>query len=206
MTQRRSDRRRPGGSRVGLAGLAVAATLLAACAAPHPVTPTASAGASSPLSAEPQVTPSSPAVSTVSPSGGPTIAPSTSPGPPLPVLGQAQVPGGLTPMTVMLLGDPAVVRGIRPATDAERAKVSAALERDLWIGSLDSRTILVGWLGGACDVTATLTIEPARIVLAEGPRHACDAVGIVKAVVVTFVEPVDVTALEPVFVRVVPTP
>ena len=104
-------------------------------------------------------------------------------------------------MTVTLLGDRAEVTSIRAATERELSKAPAFGPNDLAALALDQHNLLVVWVGGACDVSATLTVEPALILLAEDPRPGCDAMGVGKGVVIGFTDPVDATSRKLVLVR-----
>jgi hypothetical protein len=104
-------------------------------------------------------------------------------------------------MTVTLLGDPAEVTAIRAATERELAKAPGYSTNDLAAGALDEQSLVVAWLGTVCDVAASLTVEPASILLVEDPRPGCDAMGVGTGVVVGFAEPVVATSRKLVFVR-----
>lgn len=126
----------------------------------------------------------------------------------LSTIASVEVPGGEPPMTVTLRGDPTVVTGVRPATGAEveAATWSDEPSTNLAAYDLSPTELVVVWIGGACDVSATMTVESDRIGLADDPSPPCDAIGIGKGVVLTFADPVDPAARELVLVRATPGP
>ena len=127
----------------------------------------------------------------------------------LPAIATAEVPGGTSPMTVTLRGDPSVVTGIRAATpgEVEAAAPSERPRADLVAYAAARPSSALAWTGGACDVSATLTvptqIDPARGG-SHGPRATRVAMG--RGDLHSFVEPVDPAARELTFVRAAPTP
>jgi hypothetical protein len=174
---------------IAAAVLLVVEACTAAAASPEPtaVPPTAS------LTVSPAIDSPSPEASSPTPEVSAEASPT--------VIGVTRVAGSRPPMTVTLLGDPEVLTTIRAATELELTKASGFGPNDLTAAALNEHSLVVAWLGTVCDVSASLTVEPASIVLAEDPRRGCDAMGVGKGVVVRFADPVDATSRKLVFIR-----
>jgi hypothetical protein len=115
----------------------------------------------------------------------------------MPVLGTLRIPGGIKPMTVTLVGDATVVSSWRAASEADLGQHAARMpDSDIALIALGPKDLLLAWVGGACDVSATLTIQRTTMALAEDPRPACDAIGITKGVVLSYASGVDPTAIQ----------
>lgn len=99
---------------------------------------------------------------------------------------------GTSPIPVEVIDDSGQLTEARAPTAADRERVSRYMpESEIEIASLDPRSVFVAWVGGLCDRSTTLTISGPRkrLVVAPGPRQACDAIGIVRGVVLTFALP-----------------
>lgn len=46
--------------------------------------------------------------------------------------------------------------------------------------------LIVGWVGGICDLTVTVGVDATEVTVAPGPAPACDTLGVGRAVVLTF--------------------
>jgi hypothetical protein len=117
------------------------------------------------------------------------------------VLGSVLVPGGIKPMKVVMVGHPGVVRAWRATTETEFEAHAQLAERDIALTAVDRQHSVLAWVGGACDVSATLSIRPTQLVLTEDPHRACDAVGIGKGLVLSFASSGDAAALHVSLVR-----
>jgi hypothetical protein len=127
----------------------------------------------------------------------PSLMPPASAAPGSPVLGTITVPGGTEPMIVTLVGDSTVVVRWRAATEADLVQHAGGVpDSDISLVALGPSELLLAWAGGACDLSATLTVQRTSLALVEDPRHACDAVGITKGVVLSFASHTDPGTIE----------
>jgi hypothetical protein len=92
-------------------------------------------------------------------------------------------------MEVTLVGQPGIVSGWRAASEAELASI--AWDGDIALGRLTDRELVLGWPGTVCDLAATLTVAPGRLVVDPLPRAGCDALAVGRGAVLTFAAPVD---------------
>ena len=80
--------------------------------------------------------------------------------------------------------------------NVEAATRDAALDFP-WLGAIDDDSVTLAWLGGACDARARLRVVagPESISIAIGTDEAvglgCSAVGIPRAITISFVEPLE---------------
>ena len=87
-----------------------------------------------------------------------------------------------------------IVAAVREVGPDDRARGQEGFTRD---PDVDGRYRL-SWVGSVCDEAMTVTIEPEtmRIVVDEGVRDACDAMGIERELVFDFTRSVDTTGVE----------
>lgn len=102
-------------------------------------------------------------------------------------------------ITRVFVFDPGrVVVEARPADDLEAAAAEDTLfESDVVAfrhGSDD--VVIVAWLVTPCDRQTGLTIAAAIVTVELAPRRGCDALAIVRAVALRFVDPAHATRLE----------
>ena len=168
-------------------GLAVVALALSACGSgamlPSPSTP-----APSPPNAT-QARP--PAVATVAPASPvPTVSPPQSEPPSASgvLLGSVQIPFADRAMAVTIVGEPGIVVAWRAATERELEAIAWPSDADIVLRPMSGRELILGWIGTVCDVKATLTVAPRRLVVTPAPRQGCDAVGVGRGVVLTYAE------------------
>jgi hypothetical protein len=157
--------------------------------------PSPSTTASSPPHASPT---SSPAVSAIAPaSPAPTLSPlpselpSTTDVP----LGSVQIPFANRAMEVTIVGEPGLVAAWRAATERELEAIAWSGDADIALGRLSDRDLVLGWIGTVCDLKATLTVVPGRLVVTPAPRQGCDLVGVGRGIVLKFAEPTDPEAI-----------
>lgn len=180
--------------RLKCAGLVAVALALSACGAdvtqPSPSTP---------VSSLPHATPtSSLALSTIAPaSPGQTLSPSPDelPGASASPIGTLQIPFANRAMTVAIVGQPGIVTAWRAATDRDLQAIAWDSTAEIALGRLSGRDVVLGWIGTVCDVMATLTVRPGRLVVSPVPRQGCDALAVGRGMVLTFAEPTDPTTI-----------
>ncbi|MEO5964134.1 MAG: hypothetical protein ABIR11_01620 [Candidatus Limnocylindrales bacterium] len=96
-------------------------------------------------------------------------------------------------MELAIAGEPGVVVAWRAASDGQLA--AAALgDEDIALDRLTGREVVLAWIGTVCDVHATLSIAPDRLVVSPDPREGCDAMALGRGIVLTFAMPVDPTS------------
>ena len=105
-------------------------------------------------------------------------------------LGSVEIPFVNRAMEVTIVGQPGIVIAWQAATERELKTVAWA-DADIGLGRLSDRDLVLAWTGTVCDVTATLTIVPGRLVVTPVPRQGCDLVGVGRGLVLTFAEPTD---------------
>lgn len=118
----------------------------------------------------------------------PTASPSATP------LGIVRIPFAGREMVVTIVGEPDLVSAWRAATDRELSMASWG-EADITVARLGDRKLVLGWAGTVCDVKATLTVMPGRLVVDPVPREACDLGRVARGVVLTFAKRVDPAAI-----------
>jgi hypothetical protein len=174
--------------------LVLMALALSACGSgptpPSPSTPT------------PSPPHASPASSTAAPTGAlaspaPTLASRSSEPPSASVapLGSVQIPFANRVMQVTIVGVPGIVTAWRAATDRDLKAVPWDGDADIALGRLSDRELVLGWIGTVCDLKATLTIIPGRLVVTPAPRQGCDAMALGRGVVLTYAGPPDLNAI-----------
>lgn len=94
-------------------------------------------------------------------------------------------------MEVTIVGEPGTVVAWRAAGDRDLAAIAWGGDTDIALGRLSERDLVLGWIGTVCDVKATLTVAPGRLVVTPVPRQGCDAMAVGRGVVLTFAEPTD---------------
>ena len=135
-------------------------------------------------SADPTASTSPPTASAAPPAPAP-------PGPSEPVIGIVRVPFAGREMRLTMVGAPGGPVAWRAATDAEVAAVAWGGNDEIALGRLGGRDLVLAWIGTVCDVRATLTIGPGRLVVSPVPREGCDAMAVGRGVVLSFAQPVD---------------
>ena len=167
----------------------VAMALAVSACAPGPTPPSSSTPAptppnvssASPTAASPAPTPTSPSPESPSASASP--------------LGSVQIPFTYRVMEVTIVGQPGIVTAWRAATEQELEAIAWNGDTDIALGRLSDRELVLGWIGTVCDLEATLTIAPGRLVVTPAPRQGCDLVGVGRGMVLTFPEPTDPNAI-----------
>ena len=110
-------------------------------------------------------------------------------------LGTVQIPFANRVMEVTLVGSPGLVVGWRAATERELGAVAWPGDADIALGRLSDRDMVLGWIGTVCDLKATLTVVPGRLVVTPAPRQGCDAMALGRGVVLTYAGPPDLNAI-----------
>jgi hypothetical protein len=162
-------------------GLPVAIALALSACGSGPTPPSTSTRAPSPAYA-------SPGSSTAAPTDAPTSPPPTlaSPSPEpssasaLP-FGSVQVPFAKRVMQVAIVGEPGIVTAWRAATDGDLKTIQWDSDADIALGRLSDRELVLGWSRTVCDLEATLTILPSRLVVTPAPRQGRDAMALAEA-------------------------
>ena len=98
-------------------------------------------------------------------------------------------------MEVMIVGEPGIVVAWRAATERDLEAIASANDLDIALGRLSDRDLVLGWTGTVCDLKATLTVVPGRLVVTPAPRQGCDLVGVGRGIVLKFAEPTDPEAI-----------
>jgi len=175
-------------------GALVAMALALSACRPGPTPPSSSTPAPSPPNTSPASptaahtdAPASPAPTPTSPS---PESPSASPSP----LGSVHIPFANRVMEVTIVGKPGIVTAWRAATDRDLKAVPWDGDADIALGRLSDRELVLGWIGTVCDLEATLTIAPGRLVVTPAPRQGCDAMALGRGLVLTYAEPPDLNA------------
>lgn len=154
---------------------------------------------STPASSPPHATLTSPpAASTIapaSPAETPSVPPSELPGATASPLGSLRIPFANREMEVTIVGQPGIVVAWRAATDRDLQAITWDGDADIALGRLSDRNLVLGWIGTVCDVKATLTVTPGRLVVTPAPRQGCDAMALGRGMVLTFAAPTDPTAI-----------
>ena len=106
----------------------------------------------------------------------------------------SQVGAGRPKPRVTVVDQAEVVAAVREVGPDDRPMGQEGFTRD---PDVDGRYRL-SWVGSVCDEAMTVTIEPEtiRIVVDEGVRDACDAMGIGRELVFDFTRSVDTTGVE----------
>lgn len=176
--------------RLAAAGLVMVVVVVVASLSQ--TTPTGPGRASTPpasSSALPTPTgPAHPSTPSASSSALPTGQPSNVP------LGSVQIPFVDRAMEVTIVGEPGIVVAWRAATERDLREIAWA-DADIALGRLSDRDLVLAWTGTVCDVTATLTVAPGRLVVTPVPRQGCDASAVGRGIVLTFAEPTDPNAI-----------
>jgi len=117
------------------------------------------------------------------------------PNPSAPLLGSLRIPFANREMEVTIVGEPGIVVAWRAASDRDLDSIVWDGDADIAIGRLSERDLVLGWIGTVCDVQATLTVAPGRLVVTPVPRQGCDAAAVGRGMVLTFAEPADPAAI-----------
>ncbi|HEY7132538.1 MAG TPA: hypothetical protein VH440_09820 [Candidatus Limnocylindrales bacterium] len=104
-------------------------------------------------------------------------------------------------MDVRIVGEPGILAAWRPATQRELEAIPWTSSGDTGIGLVGDRRLVLGWLGTPCDLVAILTVSATSLVIDPAPRQGCDAIGVGRGVVLTYLHPIDPSA---VLVRLLP--
>ena len=98
-------------------------------------------------------------------------------------------------MEVTIVGQPGTLTAWRAATEQELEAIAWNGDPDIALGRLSDRELVLGWIGTVCDVEATLTVVPGRLLVTPAPRQGCDVVGVGRGIVLTFAVPTDPNAI-----------
>jgi len=121
-------------------------------------------------------------------------------------IGSLRIPFAGREMELTIAGSADGLIAWRAATEAELSAVAWDGNDDIALGRLAERELVLDWIGTVCDVRATLTVEPHRLVVSPVPREGCDAMAVGRGVVVSFAAPVDPASFQLVLVDTILLP
>lgn len=176
--------------RVNRAGIVALAFVLSACAS-GVAEPPPSTALSSPSQSAATASPAGATIAPASPGPTASTTPSEVPNPSAPALGSLRIPFANREMEVTIVGEPGIVVAWRAAGDRDLEAIAWNGDADIALGRLSARDLVLGWIGTVCDVKATLTVAPGRLVVTPVPREGCDAMAVGRGMVLTFADPVD---------------
>ena len=140
------------------------------------------------------VTPAPSPIGTPLPFPTPTAGPSDTPSPSAaPTFHVTLDPSGL-PLPVLVTDNSATLE----STAGVKHNLTTNDPIEVVQGS-SPNAVIVGWLGGGCDLYAEVSIDAARTTVTEATlttNQGCDAIGVERAVQLTFVQPVAAASLE----------
>ncbi len=89
-------------------------------------------------------------------------------------------------LPVTVTGPSTVMRGVRAASFQDVKQGPDPDGGNVWTSRLGARRLLVEWVGGACDVGATVSLEGrSRVSILVTEVPGCDDVGVGRGVVIT---------------------